>query len=451
MPSRIRSQSPPDPFTIASQPPPDETPEEKAIREGMSFFSKEQEALRISNAIDESLKAERAAEKRKKVTRLLLLGQSESGKSTTLRQFQLHYTPNAFRTERLLWRSIVQLNVVRSILTVLDTLSEAQSESLQAIQSSNVENSDAASDDPLFFSDDFEILKSRLDPLRRVEEILIAKLGDEEAPVGGGSNGGGGAGNNIAYSPGGGIPRPGLQQKKRKQEVTVRSTAMEKLRVKLLGGPGGARPQSEGEGADWDEPTEVIYHCREEMMALWEDPTVREVLRRRRVRVEEGPGFFLDELERVTSAGYVPSDDDILRARLKTVGVTEYRFDMEASAGRESGSEWRIYDVGGSRSQEDHSVNRLEDSVLLWKSICSNKLLANCDILASKLEAGIRLSKYVRSFGERSNDVETASAYFKSKFQAIEREYSPNLRRFYGYATSVTDRETTGGILHSGK
>lgn len=26
--------------------------------------------------------------------------------------------------------------------------------------------------------------------------------------------------------------------------------------------------------------------------------------------------------------------------------------------------------------QEDHSVNRLEDSVLLWKSICSNPLLA---------------------------------------------------------------------------
>lgn len=250
------------------------------------------------------------------------------------------------------------------------------------------------------------------------------------------------------------------------------------------GDTGKSRPITQS--GEWDEPTEVICHCREEMMALWEDPMVREVLRRRKVRVEESPGFFLDSLDRITQISYVPSDDDVLRARLKTVGVTEYRFDMEASAGRESGSEWRIYDVGGSRSQrqtwvpyfddvdaiiflapisafdqalaEDHSVNRLEDSVLLWKSICSNKLLANvdlilflnkCDILASKLEAGVRLSKYVRSFGERSNDVETASAYFKSKFQAIQREYSPNPRRFYGYATSVTDRETTKGILTS--
>ncbi len=43
--------------------------------------------------------------------------------------------------------------------------------------------------------------------------------------------------------------------------------------------------------------------------------------------------------------------DDVLRARLKTVGVSEYKFELEATAGRETGMEWRIYDVGGTRSQ----------------------------------------------------------------------------------------------------
>ena len=59
-----------------------------------------------------------------------------------------------------------------------------------------------------------------------------------------------------------------------------------------------------------------------------------------------------------------------------------------------------------------------EDSVLLWKSVCSNKLLANvelvlflnkCDLLEAKLKSGIRLAKYVRSFGDRSNDLDTAT------------------------------------------
>ena len=39
----------------------------------------------------------------------------------------------------------------------------------------------------------------------------------------------------------------------------------------------------------------------------------------------------------------------MLKARLKTVGVSEYSFHMEA--GDERGTEWRIIAVGGSRSQ----------------------------------------------------------------------------------------------------
>jgi hypothetical protein len=45
------------------------------------------------------------------------------------------------------------------------------------------------------------------------------------------------------------------------------------------------------------------------------------------------------------------SPDDVLKARLKTVGVSEYKFEMEVAAGRDSAAEWRIIDVGGSRSQ----------------------------------------------------------------------------------------------------
>ena len=66
---------------------------------------------------------------------------------------------------------------------------------------------------------------------------------------------------------------------------------------------------------------------------------------------------------------------------------------------------------------EEERVNRLEDSVLLWKAICSNKLLANvdlvlslnkCDILKRKLDNGVPLVRYVKSYGDRPNDVENA-------------------------------------------
>ncbi|KAL0958015.1 hypothetical protein HGRIS_000188 [Hohenbuehelia grisea] len=250
----------------------------------------------------------------------------------------------------------------------------------------------------------------------------------------------------------------------------------------------GRRPMSAGnvglESAD--EAQEVLHACARDMAHLWSDTWVRDTLKRRKVRLEEGPGFFLNDLERVTSLKYMPSEDDVLKARLKTVGVSEYRFEMEIAAGRDSGTEWRIVDVGGSRSQvatwvpffddvdaiiflapisgfdqvlsEDRTVNRLEDSVLLWKAVCSNKLLANvdlvlflnkCDLLEAKLNSGIRLAKYVRSYGDRDNDVDTVSKYLRSKFSAIHREYSPNPRKFYAFCTSVTDTATTAGIIAS--
>lgn len=43
---------------------------------------------------------------------------------------------------------------------------------------------------------------------------------------------------------------------------------------------------------------------------------------------------FLDDLDRIATRNYEPSDDDIVRARLRTLGVQEYRirFDGEDSS-----------------------------------------------------------------------------------------------------------------------
>lgn len=57
---------------------------------------------------------------------------------------------------------------------------------------------------------------------------------------------------------------------------------------------------------------------------------------------------FLTEVNRVADINYIPSDDDVIRARLRTVGVQEHHVTLET--GPEAGREWLIYDVGGSRS-----------------------------------------------------------------------------------------------------
>lgn len=66
-------------------------------------------------------------------------------------------------------------------------------------------------------------------------------------------------------------------------------------------------------------------------------------------------------LRMISNALAVTRIDDVLKARLKTVGVAEYRFEMEVPMSRDTGTEWRIVDVGGSRSQVSHAPQLLFD------------------------------------------------------------------------------------------
>jgi hypothetical protein len=68
------------------------------------------------------------------------------------------------------------------------------------------------------------------------------------------------------------------------------------------------------------------------------------------------------------------------------------------------------------RLREDRRVNRLEDTYMLWQTLCSLQMLSKtqiilflnkCDLLEQKLRAGVRVRTHVPSFGDRSNDVET--------------------------------------------
>lgn len=63
-----------DPLTRALAPPLDETAEERTAR-----IKKEIEAQRVSDAIDEAIKQEKSALKKRRAMKMLLLGQSESG------------------------------------------------------------------------------------------------------------------------------------------------------------------------------------------------------------------------------------------------------------------------------------------------------------------------------------------------------------------------------------
>ena len=68
------------------------------------------------------------------------------------------------------------------------------------------------------------------------------------------------------------------------------------------------------------------------------------------------------------------------------------------------------------RNVQDPKINRLQDSFILWRSIVNSKLLAKttmvvflnkCDLLKRKLKSGVMVNKYLPSYGNRPNDLQT--------------------------------------------
>ncbi|KAF9564079.1 heterotrimeric G protein alpha subunit [Agrocybe pediades] len=468
---------PADPFFEFMSPPIDETPAQKTAR-----LKRELDAQRINDAIDEEIKQDRAnAKKDKKVIKVLLLGQSESGKSTTLKNFRLRFAEAEWEQERNGWRSVVQLNVVRSITTIQKVI-EAEINGEVPVDSDDDDSTldhDVNEIEPLKFNDRHQLLLIRLAPLCGVEAELKRRLGaGSESFVPSAAP--------LSATP---FDEPDASggtstRSRKKQEFAVRSW-------KDVLDP-NMRQIAESSTQSLDTITETIAGCKDDMKALWEDRTVRLALRRRGIQLNDTAGFFLNDLDRVASRDYVVTDDDIMRARLRTVGIQEHKLIFKQSpwdnprSGRQSGWEWRIFDVGGCRTtraawlpyfdnvnviiflspvsvfdqrlEEDPTVNRLEDSIVLWTSICSSKLLARtqlilflnkCDLLRRKLKRGVKVKQFLPSFGDRPNEVIPVVKYFREKFKDIQKQNSPEHRSVYIYPTTVTDTTATATTLET--
>jgi guanine nucleotide-binding protein alpha-1 subunit len=274
-----RSEDSADPLAQVLSPPPDETPEQCAIRE-----AREAEARRVSERIDEQIRLEKQAKARTKIpVKVLMLGQAESGapcfifppprvscvltlacrqvydgkksfcvpilpdrraQSKIYPVFQMSFARRGWEEERMSWRTVIHLNLVRSVNTILDALENVP-------ETANRVN----------------LLRIRLSPLRRVQHDLENHLGLAE-------------GEEVHATPDTGILR-------RPAEVCVRSR----------GGWGAVlglakqRAHSPGRRSLAEEAKEVILMSRDDIAALWGDDDVRAALEVRGVRLEDLSGL----------------------------------------------------------------------------------------------------------------------------------------------------------------
>ncbi|KAJ3200952.1 guanine nucleotide-binding protein subunit alpha [Clydaea vesicula] len=201
---------------------------------------------------------------------------------------------------------------------------------------------------------------------------------------------------------------------------------------------------------------------------LWKDESLKECYRRRieipEALIQDTSIHFFNDLERIFDKKYAPTDQDIILCRKATFNITETTISSTSGL-------LKFYDVGGQKHlrsfwvpyfedshailfvaalssfnqvmQEEDSLNRMVDSLELFKSISNNTLLVKCPIILFLNKIDLLLEKIkivkVQDFFPEFKDPQSEKAvvnFFTKKF----KDSTPRELNYIHYTTGTDSK-----------
>jgi len=206
----------------------------------------------------------------------------------------------------------------------------------------------------------------------------------------------------------------------------------------------------------------------EDLKTLWADEWIQKTyaLSGAEFYVLENISHYLGSIDKIATEGYVPDEQDILRARATTTGVYETEFEV-------NNAHFRMVDVGGQRTErkkwihcfegvtailfcvglseydqklvEDESTGRSEESLQLFGEICNSRWFDETAIILFLNKDDLFREKLLRTpitIGypsyEGGNNYAEASQYIKHQY--ISKSNNPN-KSIYPHFTTATSTE----------
>ncbi|CAO4376035.1 unnamed protein product [Caenorhabditis nigoni] len=204
------------------------------------------------------------------------------------------------------------------------------------------------------------------------------------------------------------------------------------------------------------------------MKNLWSDSGVKRCFKRsREFQLNDSTEYYFNSLDRISETTYLPTQDDILRARVKSTGIVETDFMYKDIY-------FRMFDVGGQRSErkkwihcfegvtavifcvalseydmklaEDKTMNRMHESMQLFDSIVNNRwftetsmilFLNKMDIFEEKIRH-IPLNICFPEYKGGTSVTETSN-YIRSVFEKLNKRKSTAQKEVYSHFTCATD------------
>ncbi|CCF55465.1 hypothetical protein KAFR_0A00270 [Kazachstania africana CBS 2517] len=411
------------------------------------------QSKRANDAIEQSLHLQKQNDKNQ--IKLLLLGAGESGKSTVLKQLKLLHQGGFTHQERLQYSQVIWADAIQSMKILI-------------IQARKL-GIPLDCDDPKSHKDLFEMKRTLLKakPLDLIDKHMAGGSEFLNDYV-------------LKYSE--------RYETKRRVQSTGKAKAFDDNDTKKQSDAKDDDPEATSKDMDetgTDEMfvdvnpnsrkpqltnTDIAIAIRE----LWtKDQGIKQCFARsNEFQLEGSASYYFDHIEKFAQPNYVCSDEDILRGRIKTTGITENEFNIGSS-------KFKVLDAGGQRSErkkwihsfegitavlfvlamseydqmlfEDERVNRMHESIMLFDTLLNSKwfrdtpfilFLNKMDIFEDKVKK-MPIRKYFPDYQGRVGDVEAGVKYFEKIFLSLNKSNKP----IYVRRTCATDTQTMKFVL----
>ncbi|KAK7834884.1 hypothetical protein U0070_022855, partial [Myodes glareolus] len=118
---------------------------------------------------------------------------------------------------------------------------------------------------------------------------------------------------------------------------------------------------------------------------LWKDSGVQACFNRsREYQLNDSAAYYLNDLDRIAQPNYIPTQQDVLRTRVKTTGIVETHFTFKDL-------HFKMFDVGGQRSERKKWIHCFEGvtAIIFCVALSDYDLvLAEDEEMASRTTSG---------------------------------------------------------------
>ena len=187
---------------------------------------------------------------------------------------------------------------------------------------------------------------------------------------------------------------------------------------------------------------------------------------------DSGPYFF-GRMSDMIKEDYIPTQQDVLRSRVRTTGIVETAFEIE-------GNNFKMFDVGGQRNErkkwihcfenvtcvifvaaiseydqvlfEDDTTNRVIEALNLFDEICNSRWFTETSIILFLNKRDLFMEKIQKvplnklnlfdDYCGPEHDYDSGCEYFREKFESKNRCKD---KEIYTHVTCATD---PGNIAH---